>query len=60
MHMTRPVHSPVPTIAKIGQMRNNCIGEFSHSFNCNDKNDDNNYDYDNIYDDNDESKDSNN
>ena len=60
MHMTRSVQSPVPIIAKIGQMRNNRIGEFSHSFYCNDNNNDNNYDNDNINDDDDKSKDSSN
>ena len=40
--MTCTVQSPVPSAAKIGLMRNNRVGEFSHNSNCNDNNNDNN------------------
>ena len=44
MHMKRPVQSPLPTLAKIGLMRNNHVGEIWHSFDCIDGYNDNNTD----------------
>ena len=47
MHMTHPVQSPVPTLIKIGLMRNNHVGDIWHSFNWNDGYNDNNNDNNN-------------